>query len=83
MNTRFFKKPVSIVIKTTYAVDLTELAKKLGLDKSPISKRIKKAVKEGYLANLESRTGRPAQIVLEKSLPEDNEIFPSPEKLFA
>src|SRR2546422_951290 len=41
-----------------------ELAAKLVLDKSVISRRLGDASDRGYLVNLETRRGRPARIVL-------------------
>jgi hypothetical protein len=63
------------------AVSLTSLARDLKLDKNSVHHRVKKATGAGYLANLEVRKGKPAQIVLADPLPEEGEILPSPEAL--
>jgi hypothetical protein len=63
------------------AVSLTALAKNLKLDKNSVHHRVKKATAAGHLANLETRKGKPAQIVLADPLPEEGEILPLPEAL--
>jgi DNA-binding MarR family transcriptional regulator len=62
-------------------VSLTEIAKKLGLDRSAVSRRAKVAAGLGYLKNLENRRGRPARYVIGDPLPEGQELLPSPEAL--
>jgi hypothetical protein len=63
------------------AVSLTALARDLKLDKNSVHHRVKKATAPGYLANLETRRGKPAQIVLADPLPEEGEILPLPAAL--
>jgi DNA-binding Lrp family transcriptional regulator len=67
--------------ETMKYVDLSVLSQKLGLDKSPTSRRVQQAIKGGFLENLESRRGYRAKIVLGQQLPEDFSIFPTPEEL--
>jgi hypothetical protein len=62
-------------------VSLTALAKDLGLDKNSAHHRVRKATGAGYLTNLESRRGKPAQIVLADPLPEEGEVLPPPAAL--
>jgi hypothetical protein len=62
-------------------VSLTALAKELKLDKNSVHHRVKKAITAGYLANQETRKGKPAQIVLAEPLPEDGQVLPAPEVL--
>ncbi len=62
-------------------VSVTEIAKALKLDKSAASRRVADAVSGGYLANNETRKGRPARIVLGEPLPGDIEILPHPGRL--
>jgi len=62
-------------------VSVTEIAKALKLDKGAASRRITDAMSLGYLANNETRKGRPARIVLGDPLPGDIEILPHPDKL--
>ena len=54
-----------------------------GLDKSTISTRVNAAIDKGYLVNDEPRKGQPAKLKLGKSLPEEVEVLPRPESLFA
>ena len=51
------------------------------LHASTVSRRVHTAIGLGYLDNLEFRQGKEAQIVLNKPMPDDEEVLPSPEKL--
>jgi hypothetical protein len=62
-------------------VSLTALAKELGLDKNSAHHRVRKATGAGYLTNLESRKGKPAQLVLADPLPEESVVLPEPAAL--
>jgi hypothetical protein len=62
-------------------VGLTPLARALGIDKSAASRRVRVAIEDGYLINLEERKGRPARIILGDPLPEERAILPPPEAL--
>ncbi len=53
----------------------------LQIDKAAASRRVKVAVDQGYLRNLEDRKGRPARLVVGEPMPEDAEILPPPEDL--
>ncbi|HZQ38478.1 MAG TPA: helix-turn-helix domain-containing protein, partial [Dehalococcoidia bacterium] len=59
------------------------VAEALGLDKSAASRRISEAIDAGYLRNLEWSEGRPSQLVLGESLPEEHEVLPTVEALTA
>jgi hypothetical protein len=59
-------------------VSLTALAKEMKLDKNSVHHRVRKAISAGYLANQETRRGKPAQIVLADPLPEESEVLPPP-----
>ena len=59
----------------------TEVAKKLGLDKSAASRRVKTAIHKGYVKNLEDKKGRPACLVLGDPLPDEVEVLPLPKSL--
>jgi predicted transcriptional regulator len=48
-------------------VSVTEIAKFLELDTGTASRRVRDAVSRGYLANHETRKGRPAQHHLGRS----------------
>jgi len=61
----------------------SELAAKLGLDKSAASRRLRDATERGYIVNLETRRGRPARIVLGDPMPEMVKLLPEPVELAA
>jgi hypothetical protein len=52
------------------------IVRKLGLDKSTVSRRASAAKESGYLVNDESRKGQPAKYRLGEPLPEDSPILP-------
>ena len=62
-------------------IGLTGIAKALGIDKSSASRRVRVAIEDGYLANLEERNGRPARITLGDPLPEERPVLPPPHAL--
>lgn len=62
-------------------VPLTALAKKMGLDKSSVHHRVRKAIERGYLVNREEKRGMSARIALADPLPDEIEILPDPEVL--
>ena len=63
------------------SVSVAEVARKLGLDKSATSRRVRKAIKQGYLQNQEDKKGKPYRLVLGDPMPEDQQILPPPETL--
>jgi predicted transcriptional regulator len=60
---------------------VAQVANLLKIDRSSATRRIRTAVDKGYLLNTENQKGKPNQIVLGDSLPEEQEILPLPEKL--
>ncbi len=48
---------------------ITEIAKKLELDRSSAWRRVRSAIERGYAKNLEDRKGRPARLVPGDPLP--------------
>jgi hypothetical protein len=62
-------------------VTIKAVADELKLDKQPAYRRVRMALDEGYLKNLEDRKGRPARLVLGDPMPDDVEILPNPERL--
>jgi hypothetical protein len=62
-------------------LDNTTIANALGLDTSSTSRRLKQAIRMGYLENLETQKGKRSKIVLGKIIPEDDSILPLPEDL--
>lgn len=62
-------------------VSLTQLAARLGLDKSVASRRLRQATDLGYLVNRETRSGQPARIALGEPMPEEVQVLPEPHQL--
>jgi hypothetical protein len=62
-------------------MSIGEIARKLKLDKSSTSRRVRAALDKGYLKNLEQKKGRPARLVVGDPLPDDHVILPDPEVL--
>ena len=62
-------------------VSEAELVQKLGLAKSTINYRVRRALKGGWIRNLESRRGYPSRLVRGGPLPEDGSPLPSVEEL--
>jgi len=75
------RETVAAVAEITQGRDepasLAEVAKRLGLDKSAASRRVRAAVEHGYLVNLEDRKGKPARLVIGEPLPEETDILPT------
>jgi hypothetical protein len=61
---------------TPDGVEQRAVAVALGLHKSVVSRRVKDAIADGYLRDLEHRQGRPARLVLAEELPADREVLP-------
>jgi hypothetical protein len=64
-------------------IKVTSIAKALGIDKSAALRRVRVAIEDGYLTNLEERRGRPARITLGDPLPPGGErtVLPHPDAL--
>jgi hypothetical protein len=60
---------------------IAELAKQLRIDRSAASRRVKQAIKSGYLRNLENKEGQPHRLVIGDSLPEQGSVMPVAEKV--
>lgn len=58
-----------------------EVAQYLGLDKGSASRRVKVAIKAGYLGNREWRKGQPQRLYVAAPMPEDREVLPTVERL--
>jgi MarR family len=63
------------------SVSIGDLAKRLHLDKSTTSRRVRAALDRGYLKNLEDKKGRPARLVVGDPLPDELVILSDPEVL--
>jgi hypothetical protein len=60
---------------------LTTVAKAFKLDKGTVSRRIRAAIKQGYLKNLEERRGKEMKLRIGNPLPENVDVLPSVEAL--
>jgi len=69
--------------ETGQPVTVLEVARRLRLDKSAASRRVRVALDKGYIVNEEQRRGRPAQLVPGEALPEEEPVLPAPEDLAA
>jgi DNA-binding transcriptional ArsR family regulator len=59
-------------------VTVAELARKLKLDRSTVSRRARSAKDRGYLRDLEDNPRKPSRLVLGDDLPDDVQILPRP-----
>jgi hypothetical protein len=59
-------------------VSVVELARRLKLDKSSVSRRVAKALERGYLDNHERTKGKPAKLVIGDPLPDEAPVLPDP-----
>ncbi|QIN77509.1 hypothetical protein GBA65_02200 [Rubrobacter marinus] len=62
-------------------VAVTQVAQKLGLDRSAASRRVRAAKERGHLRDLEDNPRKPSRLVPADPLPEDLEILPRPQAL--
>jgi hypothetical protein len=62
-------------------VSLADVTKKLRIDRSAASRRVKVAIGKGYLRNLDTRRGHAARLVIGDPLPDNFELLPAPEAL--
>jgi hypothetical protein len=63
------------------SVSAKALGQQLGLEKGPVSRRVRLAIEAGFLENLEDRKGKAARLVLGDPMPEDLQILPAAEEL--
>jgi hypothetical protein len=64
-------------------VSVAELARKLKLDRSTVSRRARSAKDRGYLRDLEDNPRKPSRLIPGDDLPDDVQILPSPEAVRA
>jgi hypothetical protein len=80
-QTRETVRAVQDLTMTSESTNIVKVAQRLNIDKSSALRRVRVAIEDGYLANLEDKKGRPAKLILGESLPEEEGILPSPEQL--
>jgi hypothetical protein len=64
-------------------VTVAALARKLKLDRSTVSRRVRSAKDRGYLRDLEENLRKPSRLVLGDDLPEDLQVLPTSEDVRA
>lgn len=64
------------IVKGAEPLSVTQVAAKLGIDKSAASRRVNDAIGRGYLRNEEERKGHPARLRVGEAMPEDEPILP-------
>jgi DNA-binding transcriptional ArsR family regulator len=64
-------------------VTVAELARKIKLDRSTVSRRARSAKDRGYLRDLEDNQRKPSRLIPGDDLPDDLQILPSPEDVRA
>jgi hypothetical protein len=62
-------------------IRVKDVADKLNLDKSTAGRRVRKAISQEYLQNLEEKKHRPYRLDLDTPLPDEVEILPAVERL--
>jgi hypothetical protein len=65
------------------SVTVAELARKLKLDRSAVSRRVRNAKDRGYLRDLEDNPRKPSRLIPGDDLPDDLQILPSPKDVCA
>lgn len=80
-STRETVEAVKTLLKSTTEiyVPYRAIGKTLNLDKSTISRRVRVAIQQGYLENVEDKRGKPAKIKLGDPLPPEELVLPSPD----
>ena len=63
-------------------VSYPELAARLGLSRSSVWSRAKRAIRKGYLINSEQRSRYPARLTVADALPEPQTVLPHPRQVF-
>ena len=62
-------------------VMVTDIARKLEIDKSNASRRVRRAADGGYIRNAEDKRGRPGRWIIGDPLPDTLEVLPDPDEL--
>ena len=66
---------------TNKPLSVKEISEKLKLDKSTTLRRVRVAIDQGYLKNLEEKKGRTAKIIIGIDLPEETKILPTVDEI--
>jgi len=65
------------------SISMTNLAKRLGVNKTTVSRNVGSPISKGYLVNKETKKGVEAKLTLGKPIQENIKILPSPKTLWA
>jgi DNA primase len=68
-------------IEPNEEISISDLAKRLGLAKSTVSWRVRRAIKNGWLVNNETRRGHEARLCLGNVLPDAESALPTVDQL--
>lgn len=60
-----------------------EIVQHLDLEKGTVSRRVRDALRDGYLRNLETRRGHPHKLVLGDPIPDEIVLLPEPDEVSA
>jgi hypothetical protein len=63
------------------AATVRQVAQALRIDRSTASRRVKQCLTLGYLENSETKRGRPHRLVMGDSLPDEQQLMPTPEEV--
>lgn len=72
---------VTDLLESRSEVTVNEVAGRLGLDKSAALRRVRNAIRRGFLVNQEERKGRPARLVIGDPVPEASFLLPPAQEL--
>ncbi len=75
------RETVDVVSGADTELTIKKVAAALELDPSATWRRVRKAIKLGYLQNLEERPRQPAKLILGDPMSEDTGVLPSAERL--
>ena len=65
----------------TGGVRIVDVATALGIDKSTASRRVEAAIAKGFVINAQEKKGRPANLIADDPLPDEQELLPTVEAL--
>ena len=72
---------VAVQLSPDDGVKLKALADRFDLERSTVTRRVQVARRAGYVLNLEQKRGQPMRLVIGDPLPDQVEIFPTPEQV--
>ena len=65
----------------TGGVRIVDVATALGIDKSSAKRRVDAAIAKGFVINTQEKRGRPANLIADDPLPDEQELLPTVEAL--